>query len=788
MADSTDAARLIIVLEAQSTKMQRQLVDVTKQIDRFSDNVTKRFAQMNATNAASFEKLGSQVRGSLGGITTALGAIGLGTGIKQVLDYANTWVQLENKLKSASTYSGLQARSIEDINTAASAARTPLENYLGLYTRILNVSGNLHLTELQVAQTTDLVSKAFKIGGSTAAQQAGGIIQIIEALDMGRVQGRQLRALSTDAIVVSQALAAYMHTTVGGLKALGAAGKITSEDLIQAILAYNGKINAAFNSTEVSISDAVTKIENAFMQFVGTTGESSGAIKKLVDALTYLADNFKTIAPIVLDFVAIIGGALAARAVVGFGAAIGEATFALATFLSTMAAGEITMAGLAVAMGPLALLAGAAAAALYVLSANSGQASGATQQLSKDIELNASKLTIATNASVAYRQALRAQISTQLTAAEAALEEAGAQYQAAKAKQALREALPPKTQGLYNALDGISGNAFGTDPYAGADDALKQINAARDNLQKVLNQQAKLNQIDKLPPGTADQAPGDGNTNEPLGDKTKGNAYDSATQSLQKQTDALNAETAAQAKLNPFINDYGFALDKAKASSDLLSAATASGVKVTPELSAAIDKAATNFALADAAAKKFAESQKQLVAEAEAWRDTIKGATSSFITDLINGKSAAEALGSALTSIGNQLLSMGLDQLFGAGTFGGSSKFGLIGQAFGFANGGIAARGMPVFAGGGVSSTASIFGEAGPEAAVPLPDGRRIPVDLRIPANSNGGNITYAPNIDARGADSSAVAALARAMAVDKAQFESKVIGTFRAAKRARKL
>ena len=49
---------------------------------------------------------------------------------------------------------------------------------------------------------------------------------------------------------------------------------------------------------------------------------------------------------------------------------------------------------------------------------------------------------------------------------------------------------------------------------------------------------------------------------------------------------------------------------------------------------------------------------------------------------------------------------------------------------FGFANGGIAAHGKPMqtFARGGVSRTAAIFGEAGPEAAVPLPDGRSIPV------------------------------------------------------------
>ena len=33
---------------------------------------------------------------------------------------------------------------------------------------------------------------------------------------------------------------------------------------------------------------------------------------------------------------------------------------------------------------------------------------------------------------------------------------------------------------------------------------------------------------------------------------------------------------------------------------------------------------------------------------------------------------------------------------------------------------------------GGISDVAAIFGEAGPEAAVPLPDGRSIPVNLNI--------------------------------------------------------
>lgn len=69
--------------------------------------------------------------------------------------------------------------------------------------------------------------------------------------------------------------------------------------------------------------------------------------------------------------------------------------------------------------------------------------------------------------------------------------------------------------------------------------------------------------------------------------------------------------------------------------------------------------------------------------------------------------------------------------------FGGSGNIGLggfIGGLLGFGgqksiamNGGIG-----LYANGGISDKPAIFGEAGTEAAVPLPDGRSIPVDLRL--------------------------------------------------------
>jgi hypothetical protein len=75
------------------------------------------------------------------------------------------------------------------------------------------------------------------------------------------------------------------------------------------------------------------------------------------------------------------------------------------------------------------------------------------------------------------------------------------------------------------------------------------------------------------------------------------------------------------------------------------------------------------------------------------------------------------------------------------------------------------------YATGGIATEASIFGEAGPEAAVPLPDGRRIPVVIdwqRVPANTSTDNSK--PIVDAINAG---IDANARGQAALKAELAS---------------
>ena len=123
---------------------------------------------------------------------------------------------------------------------------------------------------------------------------------------------------------------------------------------------------------------------------------------------------------------------------------------------------------------------------------------------------------------------------------------------------------------------------------------------------------------------------------------------------------------------------------------------------------------------------------------AERWQDAEDMAQSfgsTLLSDLQSGKGAVDSLVDAFGNLTDQLEQMvvnqGIQSLFSGleGMFGvGSIKGGAAIPSRGFVPG---ITGPKLFAAGGVTDRPAIFGDDGAEAAVPLPDGRRIPVDLR---------------------------------------------------------
>jgi hypothetical protein len=167
--------------------------------------------------------------------------------------------------------------------------------------------------------------------------------------------------------------------------------------------------------------------------------------------------------------------------------------------------------------------------------------------------------------------------------------------------------------------------------------------------------------------------------------------YERRTRSIADRTKTIEAQTTAQASVNPLINDYDFALNKARTTQELLNAAQKAGLTVTPAMTSAIDALSSKYATAQAEAQKLAKSQDDVRAAMDDAKGFGKDTLSGFISDLRQGKSATEALTNALNRMADKLIDMALNSMFGL-----PGGLGSIGKLFGSLLGGGGGVGAPM--------------------------------------------------------------------------------------------
>ena len=146
----------------------------------------------------------------------------------------------------------------------------------------------------EIIAFTELVNKAFLVGGSTQQEQRAAMYQLTQAMASGRLQGDEMRTIRESAPLLKKAIQNYMGLDDAAFKEAQKNGEITAEVIKNAVFASSDEIQNKFNEIPITFSQAMTMAGNSLLTnmediFTGISTNGVSMIQTLVSNFDILA-------------------------------------------------------------------------------------------------------------------------------------------------------------------------------------------------------------------------------------------------------------------------------------------------------------------------------------------------------------------------------------------------------------------------------------------------------------------------------------------------------------------
>ena len=224
----------------------------------------------------------------------AIAAIGIGSvaGIAQMMD---KWTEFNNRLKLVTASSQELKTAQSELLNIATRTGQDLDGVASVYQRFAANAKQLGISQQDMLGITETVNKAIAISGASAESASAALTQFGQALASGVLRGEEFNSVMENAPSLAQAIAKGLDVPVGKLRTLANTGQLTSDVLVKALQRASSSVDADFAKTDKTISQSMTNLKTRLVEFVGTSGESSGAVKVLSGSLNLLANNIKPV-------------------------------------------------------------------------------------------------------------------------------------------------------------------------------------------------------------------------------------------------------------------------------------------------------------------------------------------------------------------------------------------------------------------------------------------------------------------------------------------------------------
>ncbi|MFG6654923.1 tape measure protein [Scandinavium sp. M-37] len=286
---------------------QRQVSDSLSGMNRGFDASTR---SINST-----ERSVNNAERSFSSLTKVAVALTAALSVRQVAQYAEAWVTVNNKLANAIRPSEELADVTERVFDISQKTRSSLEATATLYARLERATRSAGTSTEDLTRLTETINKGLAVSGATAEEASSTMVQLSQALASGVLRGEEFNSISENGSRLAVALSDSLGVTVGQLRAMAAQGKLTTDVVVKGLLSQGDQIAKEFSNTAMTMGQAFAVATNNVTKFVGESSTIKSVYAGASNSIVTLSENLDALSGVITIAAAVLGsrfvGALA---------------------------------------------------------------------------------------------------------------------------------------------------------------------------------------------------------------------------------------------------------------------------------------------------------------------------------------------------------------------------------------------------------------------------------------------------------------------------------------------
>lgn len=252
-------------------------------------------------NTSGFDQGINGAKFAVNALVGAMAALGMGLGVKELAEAADSYATLSAKIQQSTKESGNFEQAMSGVHQIALQTNSTLDNTGALFTRLNTVAKDMGKSQQFALDMTSTVTKAIQLGGSSTQEAEAAVQQFIQAMQGGVLRGEEFNSIMEGGYGLAEALAKGLGKTTGELRAMAENGELSAERVLAALEKQKAGVDAQYAEMPLTIGNALQKIATSWQILIGEMDQASGASATVAQWLSVLADNLNIVEVLLND-------------------------------------------------------------------------------------------------------------------------------------------------------------------------------------------------------------------------------------------------------------------------------------------------------------------------------------------------------------------------------------------------------------------------------------------------------------------------------------------------------